>query len=129
MNRGSLPAHLPCIEMVVDIESHTCPSIAEDTSERLDIVPAQFRVLVVRRPKFGCRICQNVVVQAAAPGRLIDGGSRLSAPWHRSWSPNMPIIFRFIGRLENLRSTGHRTRPFDTGRLGRACSLLVATGS
>ena len=25
MNRGSLPAHLPRIEMVVDIESHTCP--------------------------------------------------------------------------------------------------------
>src|SRR5215210_6356041 len=25
MNRGSLPAHLPRIEMVVDIEDHTCP--------------------------------------------------------------------------------------------------------
>src|SRR2546421_10154230 len=25
VNRGSIPAHLPRIEMVVDIESHSCP--------------------------------------------------------------------------------------------------------
>jgi transposase len=37
-------------------------------------VPAQFRVLVVRRPKYGCRSCENVVVQAPAPARLIEGG-------------------------------------------------------
>ena len=81
MNRGSLPAHLPRIEMVVDIEDHTCPCcgnalhrIGEDTGERLDIVPAQFRVLVVRRPKYACRACENVVVQAPAPARLIEGG-------------------------------------------------------
>jgi transposase len=48
--------------------------IGEDTGERLDIVAAQFRVLVVRRPKYGCRSCENVVVQAAAPARLIEGG-------------------------------------------------------
>ena len=81
MNRGSLPAHLPRIEMVVDIDDHTCPCcgnalhrIGEDTGERLDIVPAQFRVLVVRRPKYACRACENVVVQAPAPARLIEGG-------------------------------------------------------
>jgi transposase len=46
--------------MVVDIEDHACPCcrnalhrIDEDVSERLDIVPAQLRVLVVRRPKYG----------------------------------------------------------------------------
>jgi transposase len=81
MNRGSLPAHLPRIEVVVDIEDHACPCcgkalhrIGEDTGERLDIVPAQFRVLVVRRPKYACRSCENVVVQAPAPNRLIEGG-------------------------------------------------------
>ena len=80
-NRGSLPAHLPRIEMVVDIEDHACPCcknalhrIGEDLSERLDIVPAQFRVLVVRRPKYACRTCEDVVVQAPAPARLIEGG-------------------------------------------------------
>ena len=29
--------------------------IGEDVAERLDIIPAQFRVLVVRRPKYGMR--------------------------------------------------------------------------
>jgi transposase len=42
-------------------------------SERLDIVPAQFRVLVVCRPKYACRACETMV-QAPAPARLIEGG-------------------------------------------------------
>lgn len=80
-NRGALPAHLPRIEMVVDVEDKTCPCcagalhlIGEDRAERLDIVPAQLRVLVVRRPKYGCRACEGTVVQAPAPARLIEGG-------------------------------------------------------
>jgi transposase len=67
--------------MVVDIEDRSCPCcrhalhrIGEDVSERLDIVPARFRVLVVRRPKYACRACEEVVVQAPAPARLIEGG-------------------------------------------------------
>src|SRR6185312_10199405 len=54
-NRGSLPAHLPRIEQVVDIEDKSCPCcagalhrIGENVAERLDVIPAQFRVLVVR---------------------------------------------------------------------------------
>ena len=80
-NRGGLPAHLPRIESVVDVESRICPCclgalhrIGEDVSERLDVVPAQFRVLVVRRPKYACRQCEDVIVQAPAPARLIEGG-------------------------------------------------------
>jgi len=80
-NRGALPSHLPRIETVVDVASTICPGcsgalhrIGEDISERLDIVPAQFRVLVVRRPKYACRTCEDVVVQASAPARLIEGG-------------------------------------------------------
>jgi len=52
-----LPAHLPRIEAVVDVTDQTCPccagkmhKIGEDVAERLDVVPAQFRVLVVRGP-------------------------------------------------------------------------------
>jgi transposase len=43
-------------------------------AERLDVIPAQFRVLVVRRPKYACRACPGTVVQAPAPPRLIEGG-------------------------------------------------------
>ena len=80
-NRGSLPAHLPRVEILVDIDDKTCPCcrgelhrIGEDKSERLDLVPAQFRVLVTRRPKYACRRCEDGVVQALAPARLIEGG-------------------------------------------------------
>jgi transposase len=81
VNRGALPAHLPRIEIVVDIDDKACPCckglfhrIGEDVSERLDVVPAQFRVLVTRRPKYACRACEGVVTQAPAPSRLIEGG-------------------------------------------------------
>lgn len=80
-NRGSLPAHLPRIEQVVDIQDKTCPccrgalhAIGDDVSERLDVVPAQFRVIVTRRPRYACRACEEVVVQAPAPARLVEGG-------------------------------------------------------
>jgi len=81
VNRGALPAHLPRIEIVVDIDDKTCRCckgalhrIGEDKSERIDMVPAQFRVLVTRRLKYACRTCEDGVVQAPAPARLIEGG-------------------------------------------------------
>src|SRR6195952_1233675 len=79
-NRGALPAHLPRIETTIDLDDKTClccqgalHRIGEDRSERLDIVPAQFRVVVTRRPKYACRSCEDGVVQAPAPARLIEG--------------------------------------------------------
>src|SRR5207237_9174821 len=81
INRGALPTHLPRVEIVVDIDDKTCPCcqgelhrIGEDRSERLDIVPAQFRVLLTRRHKYACRTCEDGVVQAPAPARLIERG-------------------------------------------------------
>jgi transposase len=80
-NRGSLPAHLERIEQVVDIEDKVCPccggalhQIGEDVTERLDVVPITFRVLVTRRPRYGCRACESAVVQAPAPARIVEGG-------------------------------------------------------
>jgi len=48
--------------------------IGEETSERLDVIPAQFRVIVTHRPKYACRACEEAPVQAPAPERLIKGG-------------------------------------------------------
>src|SRR5215211_4036546 len=55
-NLGALPAHLPRIETLVDVEDKNCPCcggtlhvIGEDTSEMLDIIPAQLLVKVIRR--------------------------------------------------------------------------------
>ena len=80
-NRGSLPAHLERIEQIVDVDNKGCPccggtlhQIGEDISERLDVVPITFRVLVTRRPRYGCRSCEGAVVQAPAPARIVEGG-------------------------------------------------------
>jgi len=80
-NRGQLPAHLPRVERIVEPPSTLCPcgcgemaKIGEDISERLDVIPAQFRVLVTRRPKYACRRCSAAVVQAHAPEHVVPGG-------------------------------------------------------
>ena len=85
-NRGALPAHLPRVEVMIDVEDKTCPccggrcmSIGEDRAEMLDYVPAQLRVRVIRRPRYGCRACEEAVVQAPAPERPIDGGMATEA--------------------------------------------------
>src|SRR5579863_8061936 len=81
VNRGALPTHLPRIEVVIDVDDRHCPccagalhKIGEDVAERLDVIPLQFRVLVIRRPKYACRTCPGTVLQAPASPRLIEGG-------------------------------------------------------
>jgi transposase len=85
-NLGALPAHLPRVEVLVDVEDKSCPCcggslhvIGEDTSEMLDLVPAQLRVKVIRRPRYACRACEEAVVQAPAPERPITGGMATEA--------------------------------------------------
>ena len=85
-NLGSLPAHLPRDEVIIDIDNKECPCcsgslhlIDETRTEMLDRIPAQFRVKVTRRPRYGCRSCGDAVVQASAPERPIDGGMATEA--------------------------------------------------
>ena len=80
-NRGALPAHLPRVDVTIEPDDTNCPCckapmhvIGEETSQRLDVIPAQFRVIVTHRPKYACRACEQAVVQAGAPERLIKGG-------------------------------------------------------
>jgi transposase len=61
-DRGALPAHLPRVHVTIAPEDTNCPCcrapmhvIGEDTAERLDVIPAQFRVIVTHRPKYACR--------------------------------------------------------------------------
>ena len=80
-NLGHLPAHLPRSYKVIEPENILCPcgcgemvKIGEDRTERLDVVPAQLRVIVSIRPKYACRSCEEGVTQAPAPAHLIEGG-------------------------------------------------------
>jgi transposase len=81
INRGALPSHLPREEIIIDVADKTCACcgglkhrIGEDVSERLDVIPAQFKVIVTRRPKYACQACAGEVVQAQAPERVIENG-------------------------------------------------------
>jgi transposase len=81
VNRGALPAHLPRVDVTIEPDDINCPCcrapmhvIGEETSERLDVIPAQFQVIVTHRPKYACRACEQAVVQAPAQERLIKGG-------------------------------------------------------
>ncbi|ASP87138.1 IS66 family transposase (plasmid) [Sinorhizobium meliloti] len=77
--RKGFAAHLERIEEVIEPEIPAgCEGLAkvligEDRSERLDVVPAKFRVIVTRRPKYAFRGSDGVV-QALAPAHIIEGG-------------------------------------------------------
>lgn len=80
------PADLPHIERVIEPADLSCPcgcgqmvKIGEDRSKRLDMVPAQFRVIVTVRPRYACPKGCAGVVQAPAPVHLIEGGTPTEA--------------------------------------------------
>ncbi|TIP69270.1 MAG: hypothetical protein E5X53_33215 [Mesorhizobium sp.] len=75
---GALPAHLERTEQIVDTEATAVPGalpkaepvpccngdlhvIGEDVSDHLDVVPAQFCVPARRRPRYGCRGCDEAL--------------------------------------------------------------------
>jgi transposase len=77
--RKTFPAHLERVEVIIEpddapgCEGLEKVRIGEDVSERLDVTPAKFRVMVTRRPKYAYR-GHDGVIQAAAPAHLIEGG-------------------------------------------------------
>jgi transposase len=128
-SRGALPAHLPRIEVTLMPEDTACPCcraemtvIGEDTSERLDVIPVQFRVIVTKRPKLACRACPGTVVQEPARARL----SRLTAyAWHQSasrpdrgWPPDRGTG-RTRGGVAVRRSSAAVSPGADHGAAGR----------
>jgi transposase len=77
----ALPKELPRIEQVIEPASIACPcgcgsmvKIGEDRSERLDVTPAQLRVIVTIRPRYACPKGRAGVTQAPASAHLIEAG-------------------------------------------------------
>ncbi|MGY4167583.1 transposase [Bradyrhizobium sp. USDA 4529] len=77
--RKGFAPHLERIETVIEpqeLAEHAGKQkvlIGEDVSERLDVVPAKFRVIVTRRPKYAFKNADGVI-QAPAPAHIIEGG-------------------------------------------------------
>ena len=79
-HRAPLPPHLPRVETIIPAPCDTCPDCGGDlhdagstSSEMLDWVPAQLRVIRITRPKRACRCC-GTLHQAPAPERVLAGG-------------------------------------------------------
>jgi len=78
--RKPLPADLPRIDVIHDLPEHelTCicgcrkHAIGEETSEQLEIVPMQIRVIRHIRKVYGCRGCETAPVTADKPAQLIE---------------------------------------------------------
>ena len=79
--RQELPAHLERVERVIACtpEQCVCQSCGNDKavigyeqSEQLDVEPARYFVLVMRREKRACRNCAEGVSAAPAPERIVE---------------------------------------------------------
>jgi transposase len=77
--RKGFAVHLERVEIVLEPEVPAgCEGlekvlIGEDVSERLDVMPVKFRVIVTRRPKYAYRN-RDGVIQASAPPHIIESG-------------------------------------------------------
>jgi transposase len=82
--RQELPADLPRVERVIGCVPEQCQCshcgqsttvIGHETSEQLDVEPAEYFVLVTKREKRACRHCeQGGVAAAPAPARIVEKG-------------------------------------------------------
>lgn len=78
--RKPLPAELPRVEVIHELPEHelTCDcgcrkqAIGEETSEQLEIIPMQIRVIRHIRKVYACKGCENAPVTADKPAQLIE---------------------------------------------------------
>jgi transposase len=99
-NRGALPAHLPRVDVTIEPEDTNCPCckapmhvIGEETSQRLDVIPVQFRGIVTHRPKYACRASWRA---ASARAQCLRLGCRWRAA-HSVGCDGSPSVARASG--------------------------------
>ena len=78
--RKPFPAHLPRERVIVPgpracacCGSHRLAKLGEDVTERLEVVPRQWKVVQIVREKFTCRNCEKIS-QAPAPFAVLPRG-------------------------------------------------------
>ncbi len=113
--RKSFADHLERVEIVIEPEvPANCEGlervlIGEDVSERLDVTPAKFRVIVTRRPRYVYKGWDGVA-QATAPAPASSRAAfRRRRCWRRSRWRSMPMAFRSTARKRSTRATRSRS--------------------
>jgi len=77
--RIAIPEHFPREDVVVDLpetekhcpEGHDLTCIGEESSEQLDVIPAQIKVIRTIRKKYACPTCEGHVKRAPVPKTAI----------------------------------------------------------
>ncbi len=132
-HRAPLPPHLPRIETVIPAPHESCPDCGgalhdagATSSEMLDWIPAQIRVVRITRPKRACRCC-GTLHQAPAPERVLAGG--LATPGLLAHV----LVSRYCDHLPLYRQSGifarhglEISRSTLSGWIGAACWWLEA---
>ena len=80
--------------------------IGEDRSERLDVVPAQLRVLVTIRPRYACRRCEEGVHQRRRRHAPSPAACRPRRCWSRCWWQSTATASRSTGSAQILARQG-----------------------
>ena len=100
--RQALPEHLPRVEHRHEPDDTTCTCgqpmqrVGEDSSERLDIVPAQFFVHRHIYGKWACKGCQVLVQEPVAP-QIVDRGMPTAGLVAKFFGPaNMATLFGIV---------------------------------
>ncbi len=77
--RRVLPENLPREEVVIELgsEDRQCPcgctmqEIGAEVSEKLDVIPAQFKVIRTIRKKYACKACEMGIKAAPVPEQIL----------------------------------------------------------
>jgi hypothetical protein len=124
------PAHLPRVDVTITPEDTNCPCcrapmhvIGEETSQRLDVVPAQFRVIVThRRSRASGRRARPLTnrstrpimyIRKTGPGQSASAGPIRSVSKGRLRTSQSGIGFCHLPRSHPY---GQEARPSSAGR-------------
>ncbi|MEO5347102.1 MAG: IS66 family transposase zinc-finger binding domain-containing protein [Magnetococcus sp. YQC-9] len=95
---------LPEEQKVCDLDGHHLVEIGRESSEQLEIIPAQVKVLVHVRIKYGCPHCHQGASIAPPPRRPLP--KAMASCWPTSRQPSMPTHCPCIVRRESFSGTG-----------------------
>lgn len=80
--------------------------IGKDVSKGLDVIPAQWRVLVTRRPKYVCRRGSGAVVQAHALEHVGPGGLPTEAAFAQVIASKFGDPYAVLRQARSMRDKG-----------------------
>lgn len=101
--RIAIPENFPREEVVIDLpetekrcpEGHDLKCIGEETSEQLDVIPAQIKVIRTIRKKYACPACEGHVKRAPLPKTAIPkslaGPGLLATIATSKYSDSLPL--------------------------------------